>query len=211
MADFINTIDALGDDVVIDSLILRTITEFKDNMLTMLGAGAFVNCQKLETVDLPSVTSANQDIFGNCHALTSVNLPELQNVSSAMFYVCRSLPSIVLPKATVLRSNCFSYCASLTTVDLSAGVTIHTNAFAPCIAITRLILRNAETVASLVNTNAFNGSPIASGTGYIYVPSALLDSYKAATNWSTYAAQFRALEDYTVDGTTTGALDETKI
>ena len=34
---------------------------------------------------------------------------------------------------------------------------------------------------------------------------------QAATNWSTYAAQFRALEDYTVDGTTTGELDETKI
>lgn len=40
---------------------------------------------------------------------------------------------------------------------------------------------------------------------------ALVDSYKAATNWSTYADQIRALEDYTVDGTTTGALDETKI
>ena len=40
---------------------------------------------------------------------------------------------------------------------------------------------------------------------------ALVDSYKAATNWSTYADQIRALEDYTVDGTTTGALDETKV
>lgn len=40
---------------------------------------------------------------------------------------------------------------------------------------------------------------------------ALVDSYKAATNWSTYATQFRALEDYTVDGTITGELDSTKI
>lgn len=50
-----------------------------------------------------------------------------------------------------------------------------------------------------------------SGTGYIYVPRALVDTYKAATNWSTIADQFRALEDYTVDGTITGELDESKI
>ena len=60
-------------------------------------------------------------------------------------------------------------------------------------------------------TVTLKNTPIASGTGYIYVPAALVDSYKAATNWSNFAAQFRALEDYTVDGTTTGALDPTKI
>ena len=37
---------------------------------------------------------------------------------------------------------------------------------------------------------------IASGTGYVYVPSALVNSYKSATNWSTYADQIRAIEDY---------------
>ena len=63
----------------------------------------------------------------------------------------------------------------------------------------------------LSNTSAFNSTPITFGTGYIYAPRALVDSYKAATNWSTYADQICALEDYTVDGTTTGALDETKI
>ena len=46
---------------------------------------------------------------------------------------------------------------------------------------------------------------------YIYVPRALVEDYKVATNWSAYADQFRALEDYTVDGTISGDLDETKI
>ena len=62
-----------------------------------------------------------------------------------------------------------------------------------------------------LGSNVFKNTPIASGTGYIYVPRALVDSYKVATNWATYAAQFRALEDYTVDGTVTGDLDESKI
>jgi hypothetical protein len=52
---------------------------------------------------------------------------------------------------------------------------------------------------------------IASGTGYIYVPAARVNNYKSATYWKDYAAQIRALEDYTVDGTITGALDPNKI
>jgi hypothetical protein len=53
--------------------------------------------------------------------------------------------------------------------------------------------------------------------GYFYVPRALLSDddatkdYRRATNWATYASQFRALEDYTVDGTITGDLDPNKI
>jgi hypothetical protein len=45
----------------------------------------------------------------------------------------------------------------------------------------------------------------------IYVPSVLVDSYKAYTNWSAIAVNIHALEDYTVDGTITGELDEAKI
>jgi hypothetical protein len=59
----------------------------------------------------------------------------------------------------------------------------------------------------LNNTNAL---PNASNY-YIYVPSTLVDSYKTASNWSSVASRFRALEDYTVDGTTTGELDPNKI
>jgi hypothetical protein len=38
-----------------------------------------------------------------------------------------------------------------------------------------------------------------------------MDTYKTSANWENFAAQFRALEDYTVDGTITGALDINKI
>lgn len=73
-----------------------------------------------------------------------------------------------------------------------------------------LILRSAS-VVTLANTNALIATAISGKKGYIYVPRDLVDEYKAASNWVTYASQFRALEDYTVDGTTTGALDESKI
>lgn len=54
----------------------------------------------------------------------------------------------------------------------------------------------SETLVPLGSRDCFNITPIASGTGYIYVPSALLEDYKVATNWATYANQFRAIEDY---------------
>lgn len=56
-----------------------------------------------------------------------------------------------------------------------------------------MILRS-PTMCTIVHTNAFTGTPIASGTGYIYVPSALVDTYK--TKWSAFANQIRAIEDY---------------
>ena len=67
-------------------------------------------------------------------------------------------------------------------------------------------------MSTLSSTNAFSGTPIALGTtGYIYVPRDLIASYEAATNWSTFAGRYRALEDYTVDGTITGAFDDTRL
>ena len=51
-------------------------------------------------------------------------------------------------------------------------------------------------MATLGNTNAFSNTPIKSGNGYIYVPAALVDSYKADSKWSTYANQIRAIEEY---------------
>ena len=95
-------------------------------------------------------------------------------------------------------------------LDFPLVTSIAGNAFALCKSLTTVILRK-NSVCELTGTGAFTDTPIGKGTGYIYVPSALVDSYKTATNWSTYADQFRALESYTIDGTTTGALDPTKV
>ena len=103
----------------------------------------------------------------------------------------------------------FYGCATLRNVDLPKTSTIEANAFGSCSALLTMVLRGSN-VATL-GSNALVSTPIASGSGYVYVPSGLIDSYKSATNWSLYADQFRALENYTVDGTSDSELDETKI
>ncbi len=59
--------------------------------------------------------------------------------------------------------------------------------FNQCSVLTAVVLRQEEKVPHLNNISAFNGTPFASsGTGgTLYVPSALIADYQAATNWST--------------------------
>lgn len=99
-------------------------------------------------------------------------------------------------KVTTIGPNAFSGCVELASVDFPNATLIGASAFTNCAMLTAVILRNTDAVCDLSNANAFTGTPIASGTGYIYVPSVLVDSYKSADGWSTYTDQIRAIEDY---------------
>ena len=121
----------------------------------------------------------------------------------------RSITEISSSSVTSIGGSAFESCSSLTTADFPVVTSIGGSAFESCSKLKSLLLRGND-VCTLSSKNAFDQTPIKSGTGYIYVPSALIEQYKAATNWSTYTAQFRALEDYTVDGTVTGELDPAK-
>ena len=59
MADFINTVDAIGDDALTDSIIMRTIAEFRDNNIKTVGQYAFFSCTALALVDLPNATKVD--------------------------------------------------------------------------------------------------------------------------------------------------------
>lgn len=193
MSDFINTIDVLGDDAVIDSIVDRSITEFKDDKVTKVGDYAFFRCGALEMVDLPNVTSLGSYVFAGT-GLTELRLPSLSSVPPNSLRGCHKAVLVDLPICTTLNDYSLAEPYALSALVLRSD-TVCVNK--------GKVLYNPSTIA--------NPDPINTGTGYIYVPSALIEDYKVATNWSTYADQFRALEDYTVDGTTTGELDESKI
>ena len=55
-----------------------------------------------------------------------------------------------------------------------------------------LTLRANQVV--VLGENAIEGTPIANGSGYIYVPSDLLDVYQADSVWGAYSSQIRAIE-----------------
>ena len=239
MSEFINTADIIGDDELCDQIIMRTVTEYKENRISMVGKSAFYGCTALTAVDVPNATSIasfaflgctalasvnapnvtkaggvydeTNGVFRDCTSLTSVNLTNLVSMGGGLFYNCTALTHVGLPSVTICQGRIFQGCTNLAVVDLTVVTSIlGFYGLYGCTNLKAVILR-AGSVVTLGAGNCFQNSSVANGTGYIYVPSALVDTYKAATNWSTYAAQFRALEDYTVDGTITGELDETKI
>ena len=65
------------------------------------------------------------------------------------------------------------------------------------IILTALVIENEDGVCAMTNkdANTFKGSAIASGTGYIYVPDALVESYQSATGWSSFKAQIKPLSE----------------
>lgn len=200
MAEFINTIEVLGDDVVRDSIIDRTITEFKDNNVTSLGEGSFYGCSFLKEIDCPNVTSFKGTTFQQCSALETIRLPELLSLpgsfDSILFNGCTSLKRLYLPKVSEIITNKLRNLPTLEYVDLTEVQKI--GAYAMCgTNLQTLILRNVNQKVELKDITAFSyideSSGIAQGTGYIYVPGSLVVSYTSATNWSTYADQFRSI------------------
>lgn len=180
-----------GEKSLLDAMIDGTATEIRSDTVESIRERAFFQYATLEGVRFPSVKNVGSYAFQNCDAITE----------------------ITLPNATSIGTYAFSNCDVLRKADFASLTAITGGMFSSCPRLTILILR-ATDVARLVSstTNVFgSGTPITSGTGYIYVPRAIVDTYKGATNWSTIADQFRALEDYTVDGTITGELDESKI
>ena len=170
---FINTIDQLGDKMVFKSIVDGTITEFKDDTLQTVDDYAFYGKKQLTTVELPAVTRISLYAFQNCTALKSIELQRAETLSSSSLKQCTSLERVDLSSATEINGSVFEYDSKLTALIIRTG-----------------------TMCTLTDSNSFRNTAIASGTGYIYVPKVLIEDYKVAANWSTYATQFRAIEDY---------------
>ena len=191
---------------------------------TLVYGGVFTgNFPKV--TDIKSYAFASSTTGADVHVLKEAFFPEVTKMDDYVFYKNTKLERIYFPKLKTISYYAFGTNQGqmiLKSADFPEVTLIKSAAFAGCGWLTKLILRS-ETMCTLESTYAFNSCFHFHGTvnansnpdglkdGYIYVPRALIDSYKTATNWVTFADQFRALEDYTVDGTTTGELDESKV
>jgi hypothetical protein len=110
-------------------------------------------------------------------------------------FIQRTMTEYRENRITRIGRFAFNRCLKLTVVDVPNVTLVDEESFAECTSLEALILRS-NTVATLSHYNVFDNSSVSNGAGYIYVPSALVDTYKAATNWSNHAAQIRAIEDY---------------
>jgi len=163
-------------------LVTRNIVEFSNSIIMNVGNYAFYYCERLTKVYLPETVTFGNGAFSN----TKISKLSSKESGNGVLYA---------PKIDIIGSTCFRNCSYLTTIDLDLFISIGTLAFEKCSKLDTVILRDNSN-SELSNINAFNNTPIASGTGYIYVPAVQVDYYKSATNWVTYANQIRAIEDY---------------
>jgi hypothetical protein len=145
-----------------------------------------------------NITSIGEYCFEHCANLTAIKLPSnLVSIGDSAFSLTYIKDKLIIPSSvTSIGSMAFST-SDFTHIDIPSGVsTICSYLFSNCEYLETVILRRTSSVCSWPISDPFADSMVSSGTGYIYVPSALVNSYKTASGWSTYASQFRAIEDY---------------
>lgn len=150
----------------------------------------------MTTLDNSVVTSLRSRACQGATKLVTVNLPKVTSVGTYAFYGCSGLVTVSMPVVASVPSQCFYSCSNLQKADMGLVKSLAAQSFHGAYALTALILRKTDAICTLNNTTAVSGSGIGKGTGYAYVPAALVDSYKADEKWSTYADQIRAIEDY---------------
>lgn len=135
----------------------------------------FENASKLNiySVYAPLVKIIGKNALFNCISLQSVYFPSAKTIGDNALYNCISLQQLELPCVTSIGNYAMYQCFNLKTVKLGANQ-----------------------VATISNSRVFAYTPIANGTGYIYVPDELVEDYKTATNWSVYADQIRPMSEY---------------
>nr|DAL55606.1 MAG TPA_asm: leucine-rich repeat protein [Caudoviricetes sp.] len=180
---------------------------------------AFYNCSSLTSLSFSNAVNGGEEgkigeyVFSKCSNLITIDLPKAKEIDSSCFSYCSSLKEVFFPLMTgKISDNLFSFCYSLTKAMFPSAVTaIKANnrwaaPFYNCFRLQALILKS-PTLINLQSNNALIGdnaatnvalSPAYTGDnpGYIYVPKALVEDYKTATNWSVFADKFRAIEDY---------------
>ena len=109
------------------------------------------------------------------------------NFSNGALYNNRNLTKFKNTFITSAGSNLLYGCTSITSVDLPNLTSAGSNLLYGCIKLQSIYLRS-----TIMCT--LGGSTNLPSTVSIYVPASLIESYKTASNWSSYASNFKTLE-----------------
>lgn len=157
------------------------------NSVTTIGATIFMQCYSLKSASMPKQVVASGTIFSYCQLLNRVAIDFSNTTTNTISQYSYTARDVVIPSGvTTISTGAFSYNQRVSTFIIPSSVTtISTSAFSYCNGATEFHFKSS-TPPTLANANAFTGTSSAS---VFYVPSASLDAYKTANNWSTYASR----------------------
>ena len=162
-----STVTSIGDNAFRGCSVLLDASI--PDSVTSIGSGAFSGCTQITYINLPNgITSIGASAFTSCLNFATLNIPQtLTSIPNACFYNCDGMSDITLPSTvTSIGDSAFRNCDGLQVLQINATTppTLGTNA--------------------LANTNA---------NLKILVPPSAVDTYKAASGWSTYANKIQAI------------------
>ena len=195
-------ITTIGKEAFTDCMALKELTI--PSTLTSLDSAAFQNCSFKATINCENVsfsgvvafteviigdnvTTIGGSAFRDCDSLTSVTIGDgVTTIGDYAFSDCNSLTNVTIgDSVTTIGYSAFNSCDSLTSVTIPDSVTtIGDGAFYGCGSLTSVYCE-ATTPPTLGGSSVFDTN--ASGRK-LYVPAESVEAYKAATNWSEYAA-----------------------
>lgn len=157
---------------------------------------AFTANTAITGVTIPDACAINRSAFDSVSA-RFIHAPKSRLIGGNTFTYCANLTTLVIGAmgsgATSDGQYAARYCGKLSALDVSMGVKFNTQCLMNDTALHVIVLRPTQ-IVPLGTTNAFTGTPFASGGagGDIYIPKSLYDQlgtgtndYKAATNWAT--------------------------
>ena len=196
-----DSVTSIGDDAFYGCVNFKRLNSSTDGVLnipsgvTSIGNDAFAGCSGLTSVVIPDSVTSIGGAFPNCNNLTNVAIGSgVTSIGNSAFVNCRSLSSITIPNSvTSIGNDTFWNCYNLTNVAIGSGVTnIGDSAFSKCSSLTSVTI-NASIPPTLSGLSVFSSTPIASGTGNIYVPAESVNAYKAANGWSKHASRIQPI------------------
>ena len=163
------------------------------NSVKTIGDSAFKGCSAMTECTLPSgILSVGNSAFTNSISLAFINLPDgVTTLGEGAFWGCKNFRYINIPNSlTYIPNFCFYDCDGMTDIELHSAITsIGQYAFYNCDGMYSITLHS--TTPPTLGYNALGNT---SSNLKIYVPSASVDTYKAANRWSDFANKIYAIQ-----------------
>lgn len=191
--------------------------EFGARHIYTLDNNLLSHCFMLCEVSIPeNIKSFSACSFQYCYSLRSVTMPAgFYELSSGVFNVCHSLQRVSIPKRiATMGTSCFLGCFVLKTLSIPSNTkydipsdflrncqciqrifipstvrTIRANAFYDCTRLHHIDLSAMTSVPTLDHASAFYG--IASNAVFCVRNAEMLEAFRSADNWSSYAAKMQ--------------------
>ncbi len=158
-------------------------TEVTFPELTRLDSSSF-NKSVAEIINAPKLTTLLGQNF-TASKVKELKAPQLIELPNLFMYGATKLQRAVFPNCNAVGNSAFEGCSSAEIIDLGHPLSVGGSAFdyVKC----NVYIRTPTLCNMLRPTSNFRGR--------FLVPSALVDQYKVADNWSTWADQIFAIEE----------------